>query len=137
MAEEQLAAALAEVNKWTKLCDEAIKQRDQALEGVEKARARAFAERRDWLEILGPELRARRNEQDLQWGGPADDDKYHRSDWLQFIFESWGRRWTIRYGRVQRSPEEFENAMLHIAALAIAAIQSSRRKRGVTECTMA
>jgi hypothetical protein len=59
--------------------------------------------------------------QDGKWGGPAHDDQHDYGDWQAFIIEH--AKKMMKYG-----PDEFEVEAVKIAALAIAAIQSSRRK---------
>jgi sugar phosphate isomerase/epimerase len=76
-----------------------------------------------WREILDE-----RNMQDAQWGGPAHDDIHVRSAWCGFIrkFVNRAENTCVGLGR----EAEYEGRMIQIAALAIAAIESSRRKRG-------
>ena len=76
--------------------------------------------------ILGPEIEAERKRQDAQWGGPAHDDGHDRFDWCRFIERFLSL--ADRPGNAAAS-EIFEAQMVKIAALAIAAVQSSRRKR--------
>ena len=76
--------------------------------------------------IIGSELVARRERQDTQWGGAQHDDGHDRRDWPTYI-----EKFILRadadaeYGLF----ESYESNMVDIAALAIAAILSSRRKR--------
>jgi hypothetical protein len=74
--------------------------------------------------ILGAELQNRCYEQDEQWGGHAHDDKHGRYNWVSFIRDFAGKA-SLEY----KHPEIYEDKMLDVAALAIKAIQSSRRKR--------
>ena len=71
------------------------------------------------------EVRVRREEQDDQHGGPAHDDTHRLTDWVGYIQNelSWVRS------------ENCEDKLLDIAALAVAAIQSSRRKRNTAKGT--
>lgn len=69
---------------------------------------------------------ARRKAQDTEHGGPAHDDTHYYYDWCSFI----GKFRERAYGAGMNSQWEcYEDAMIDIAALAIAAIQSSRRVR--------
>lgn len=76
--------------------------------------------------ICGPELQERRNKQDVQWGGPAHDDTHDRRDWPTFI-----EKFMLRADADAQAGlfERYESNMIDVAALAIAAILSSRRKR--------
>jgi hypothetical protein len=74
--------------------------------------------------ILGPELQRRCYEQDEQWGGPKHDDKHGTYAWVTLI-----RDFVHEASATQSNPEIYEDKMLDVAALAIKAIQSSRRKR--------
>ena len=87
------------------------------------------------------EVRVRREEQDAKWGGPKHDDMHLPFEWLgyfrKFIFKASNFVYTQieamspRLQAMALSPdwESYEDALLDIAALAVAAIQSSRRKR--------
>jgi hypothetical protein len=66
-----------------------------------------------------------RQEQDKEHGGPEHDDTHTPSDWCEFI-EKFRNR-----AEFPKSPEEYEASLIHVASLAIAAIESSRRKRNV------
>ena len=82
------------------------------------------------------EVSTRCASQDAQWGGPEHDDLHTKSEWLNFINDFLLR---ARYGNVTTrgafTPKEpevsiaFENHLIDVAALAVQAIQSSRRKR--------
>ena len=93
--------------------------------------------------ILGPEITAERLLQDARYG-TAHDDKHELVDWLntrwgipQFVdraaVSAGSARLKYELGDasgIKYDPtERFEKAMISIAALAIAAVQSSRRKR--------
>jgi hypothetical protein len=72
-----------------------------------------------WLAIL--EVRHR---QDERHGGPEHDDTHSRRDWVSLI--------TRYLGKADRHAEElsvmaYQDAMLNVAALAIAAIESVDR----------
>ena len=69
------------------------------------------------------EVRVRREEQDAKHGGSAHDDTHARGEWLSFIEDY------VRMGRGCENWIAFEYSLLDVAALAVAAIQSSRRKR--------
>jgi len=76
------------------------------------------------LDRLWADIRQCRANQDEQWGGPEHDDTHCAADWLRFI-----DKFRERAGRAINHDEIHENALIHVAALAVAAIQSSRRKR--------
>ena len=68
--------------------------------------------------------------QDAKWGGPEHDDAHTRADWCQFIQKFRNR--AESFGDCSGSHNRiiaFEENMIHVASLAIAAIESSRRKR--------
>jgi hypothetical protein len=81
------------------------------------------------------EVRVRREEQDDQHGGPAHDDTHTPGEWVGFI----RRQTALAMGefikavdRGRGTPDRldfYESKLLDVAALAVAAIQSSRRKR--------
>ena len=73
--------------------------------------------------ILGPETLARRVAQDEQWGGPAHDDTHSPEDWIIWISDFTNRA----FG--SKDPLRYEDKLFDVIALAISAIQSSRRKR--------
>lgn len=74
-------------------------------------------------EIL-EEIKLERQRQDEQWGGPGHDDDHALSEWCDFIFKQ------NRLAEVQSlNPLRFEERMVKVAALAVAAIESSRRQR--------
>ena len=76
--------------------------------------------------IIGSELVARRERQDAQWGGPQHDDEHDRRDWPTYM-----EKFMLRADADAEAGlfESYESNMVDIAALAIAAILSSRRKR--------
>jgi hypothetical protein len=63
-----------------------------------------------------------RQSQDAQWGGAIHDDSHDLSAWHWFISKQLKLTDT-------RIPEIFEHRMVKVAALAVAAIESSRRQR--------
>ena len=92
-----------------------------------------------FMAILGPELLKRREEQDASHGGPEHDDTHTPEDWCRFIHDyAYRARLAALQGSevsdslvpVVLEPDhaEYENRMLDVAALAISAIQSSRRR---------
>ena len=93
---------------------------------IERHLARMAGEyERMYQEILGPELTRYRSEQDAKHGGPEHDDTHTPGDWIRFIRE---------YVEAasdnilcQDRPEMFEENLIHVAALAVAAVQSIRR----------
>lgn len=85
--------------------------------------------------ICGLEIEARRAQQDAKHGGPAHDDTHTTHDWCRFIHEFTNR---AEYGPNHRTNDfpvwdaaAFEDCMIDVAALAVAAILSNRRKRNV------
>jgi len=68
------------------------------------------------------EIDERRDEQDRKWGGPDHDDTHCNQDWCEYIDKFVERATAPSHSR------QFEDNMIHIAALAVAAIESSRRK---------
>ena len=70
------------------------------------------------------EVMERREKQDARHGGPEHDDTHTPSDWRVFI--GLYNRVSAEY---ESEPEIREDKLLDVAALAVAAIQSSRRKR--------
>jgi hypothetical protein len=62
------------------------------------------------------EMLSERREQDAQWRGPDHDDEHKHEDWRRYI------RHQLRSGG------DFEMRMKKVAALAMAAYESSRRK---------
>lgn len=80
--------------------------------------------------ILGPEIEKERALQDAQWGGPSHDDNEHdRWDWPRFIEKFAQRAMDSAYVDDKASIASYESAMVKVAALAVAAIQSSRRRK--------
>ena len=73
---------------------------------------------------LGKELSALRLAQDLAHGGPEHDDTHTPVEWRVFIqiYNNQGEQYATE-------PEIRESKLLAVAGLAVAAIQSSRRKR--------
>jgi hypothetical protein len=71
------------------------------------------------------EIMRERIAQDAQWGGPAHDDELVRFQWRDCIQKQ------LNYTR--NGAREFEERMVKIAALAVAAIQASRRDRAITK----
>jgi hypothetical protein len=69
--------------------------------------------------VLGERLN-----QDEQWGGPRHDDEHIYFNWLSFIRKQTMKKFLFR-------PSLFEVTMVKIAALAMAAYESSRRKNPV------
>jgi hypothetical protein len=110
---ESFRAVIQEIEK--PLQKESVRQWDE----VHRDLAAAY------LEILGPEITARREKQDENHGVPDHDDTHVPHDWIRFIREYVdGAEWNIR--RIE--PDEYETHLIDVAALCIAAIQSNRRK---------
>ena len=74
------------------------------------------------------EVRVRREEQDVKWATPEDGGKHVPSVWAGCMrkFISLANK---QYPRVKADWEIYESQLIEVAALAVAAIQSSRRKR--------
>ena len=77
------------------------------------------------------ELFARRDKQDAEWGGPEHYYRHSRADWCRSIHQYLADASVAFYGDsdVQYLASVFEDKMLDVAALAVAAVQSSRRKQ--------
>ena len=109
--------------------DEALKHQSTSFLDVERRLSQMAGEyERRFMAILGPELLKRREEQDATHGGPAHDDTHTPGEWIQFL-EYYVKRANgeSRAGQV----EVYEDKLFDVAALAISAIQSRRRRRGV------
>ena len=65
------------------------------------------------VEVLGERVL-----QDNQWGGKAHDDLHNHKDWRSYI------RYQLR------ADGPFEKRLVKVAALAMAAFESNRRKHG-------
>ena len=76
------------------------------------------------LEYVLREVTTRRRAQDRKHGGPEHDDTHTPGEWLAFI-----REFTQRAHCAWLEDLGDEDRLLDVAALAVAAIQSSRRKR--------
>jgi len=77
----------------------------------------------DSIERIVMELKLLRAAQDEQWGGPEHDDTHTWGDWTWFIIKFNDR------ATQAISHDDFEYQMKQVMGLAVAAIQSSRRKR--------
>lgn len=68
---------------------------------------------------------AERNAQDVQWGGPAHDDRHAPEEWLEYIEKQ------LDYANaligMSESDPEYRERLVKIAACAIAAIQALDR----------
>lgn len=67
------------------------------------------------------EVLQERASQDAKWGGSSHDDEHTPEDWADFIDER-------LYRLVTGSKEDARKALVQIAALAVAAIESMDRK---------
>ena len=83
------------------------------------------------IDYIVAEIRQRRVDQDVKWGGPAHDDTHHYYDWLSYInkFREKAYGAAVRFNLGSGPEEAYEDALIDIAALAVAAIQSHRRIR--------
>ena len=92
--------------------------------------ARKYVTTSDSLARILGEVEGRRAEQDTQWGGPEHDDRHAPMLWVRLI-----KKFADRAEQRRRHPcdgfdaNQYESNLLDVAALAVAAIQSSRRKR--------
>lgn len=77
-------------------------------------------------EKIFTEIAFERSKQDLQWGGPSHDDSHSLLDWPDFI-----EKQTNAARESLFDITKFETRMIKIAALAVASIESSRRRRGI------
>ena len=115
-----------------------LMQRVLQAEASEAQLARMAGEyERRFMAIIGPELLKRREQQDAKHGGPTHDDTHTQVEWCHFIN---GYTWKAYHdvpmqNEEEMPPEYFQDKMLDVAALAVSAIQSSRRKHPVcTDC---
>ena len=85
------------------------------------------------LDTIFAEILRCRAAQDAKWGGPEHDDTHTRADWCQFIQKFRNRAELVGEGCANSTDRilGFEQNMIHIASLAIAALESSRRKRAL------
>ena len=74
------------------------------------------------------EVAVRRAQQDSKWGGPSHYDKHYEDDWVRFIQHY---LLSCKTCATEGDSEKYEDYLLDVAALAVAAIESSRRKRNV------
>lgn len=72
------------------------------------------------------EIAAERARQDRKWGGPAHDDSHDRSDFNRFVRDHLDdARLSVNYGDL----DAWRVEMIQIAALAVAAVEMSDRRR--------
>lgn len=69
-------------------------------------------------------LKAEREYQETRWGTEFDDQN-SANDWVSYI-----NRYTAKACEFNISQDEFEEAMLKVAAIAVGAIETSRRNGG-------
>ena len=69
------------------------------------------------------EIIAERAAQDEQWGGKAHDDSHDRFEWCCYISKQ-----NSRADIASANGPLFEARMIKVAALAVAAVESSRRQ---------
>lgn len=74
-------------------------------------------------DLLFGEISRERSKQDAQWGGAIHDDSHEPWEWCAYI----GKHNLMADSA--DTTQDYEARMIKIAALAIAAIESSRRKR--------
>jgi hypothetical protein len=71
------------------------------------------------------EIKSERIRQDSLWGGANHDDRHTTSDWANYIGD---RVKKIQEGQSSLTTERMGELFLHIAALAVAALESIDRK---------
>jgi hypothetical protein len=80
------------------------------------------------LDTIFAEILHCRSEQDHKHGGPNHDDTHTIEDWIRFVQKFTLRALNRSYYAVTEQ-QEYETNLIHVASLAIAAIESSRRIR--------
>jgi hypothetical protein len=75
-------------------------------------------------DLIFGEITRERAAQDEQWGGPTHDDSHDRHEWCEYI-----RKQNNHAVSSAHNATVFEARMVKVAALALAAIESSRRQR--------
>lgn len=75
-------------------------------------------------------INAERLKQDAQWGGSIHDDSHGAFEWCEFVRKQIHLAGSCQFGSVEPDAIAFEGRMVKVAALAVAAIESSRRQRG-------
>ena len=73
-------------------------------------------------DIIFGRISDERERQDVEWGGLEHDDQHIATDWCQYIDKQ------RRLARDADTPQEFMARMIKIAALAVAAIESTQRR---------
>ena len=81
----------------------------------------------DELDAFLAKVRLERRLQDEQWGGIGHDDRHPRGDWILYMVKQLG----YASREIEKAEAvQFEHRMIKIAAIAVAAAQSSWRRRG-------
>ena len=83
----------------------------------------------DSIDRIVMELKERRDKQDAEHGGPEHDDTHTPGQWVSYIRQFAGRAEYQSQFPDDLSRDRYEDNLFDVAALAVAAIQSSRRKR--------
>lgn len=110
------------VSLWRKIGSRVVERSENGRNGVHVGIGR------DGLGGVLATVRSYRAVQDEEHGGPSHDDTHNADDWKRFIDKFNHRaRFAVR-------AEDRERDLFHVAALAVAAIQSSRRIR-VGKCS--
>ncbi len=102
-----------------------IECRAKAFRDALSAHPKSDAEKRIQLSARRQALdcvSAERDRQDVQWGGPVHDDEHHPSEWLDYI----ARQLTMASHAA--SYDDYRDRLVKIAALAVAAFESSERR---------
>lgn len=66
------------------------------------------------------EVRAEREAQDAQWGGPEHDDEHSPEDWMDFI--------ELQIAKFRATDEDVRERLIKIAALAVAGVEALDRQ---------
>ena len=75
-------------------------------------------------EAILQDISEERDDQDHTWGGPANDDNHTGYDWVALITKQLGRAVDAAF---ERNAPDYCFAMVRVAALAVAAIESTQR----------
>jgi hypothetical protein len=111
-------------------------------QAIDSAINRQWEYQPDSLTLVLQEVGTRRASQDTNHGGPEHDDTHTPFEWSEFMRKFIRRAENYAMDQLKVNPayatevtgpewDMYENALFDVAALAVAAIQSSRRKRNV------
>ena len=110
-------------------CPERVRVYVMGLENeVQALDRKCWRKQQRFESILGPEIEACRVDQDREHGGPAHDDTHTPADWCNFIRKFTGRaEYQSQFMDHDLSLRRYEENLIHVIGLAVAAIQSTRR----------